>query len=67
MRKAGSLGNFGGLEIIESAVLPVDFYAISDWSRPQASATPEWHQVWIIDGRVLAHPTVIEKMKGLRP
>lgn len=48
-----------GMKIIANEHLPPDFFAISDWVNARESATPQWLNLWILEGNIFAHPKVI--------
>lgn len=52
----------GSLEIYPDPNAPPDFYAVSDWSKPRESSTPEWHRVIKLFDAIYAHPTIINKL-----
>lgn len=56
---------FAGIPIVESEFLQPDFFAISDWGRPEATATPEWHTIYYMRGNVVVHPSTAKKMREL--
>lgn len=51
------------VDIFASDFFEPEFYEIADWHNAEQTATPKWFSVWNLQGRLFAHPTVIDAMK----
>lgn len=59
----GAFAKLDGFDVIESDFLEPDFYQIHNWSEPRKYACPIWMTIFQIDGKLIMHPTVFEKLK----
>jgi hypothetical protein len=52
-----------GFDIIESPIIPPDFYLITNWENPSSEAIADYLDGWMIEGKLYVHPVLAMKIK----